>query len=171
MKLRNSPIVIFTLLLGGVAITAQAHLGVKRAPNGLKLPHDYWDWQLIASSHRNDNDTLRVVLGNDTAVEAVRAGDTNPWPDGAILAKLVWKDRKDENWPAATMPGEFVHAEFMYKESAKFADTGGWGWARWVGMEQKPYGENAEFSQECIGCHMPVKDRDYVFTTPAQLPY
>lgn len=68
------------------------------------------------------------------------------------------------------MPGEFVHAEFMFKDATRYAQTGGWGFARWKGMEQIAYGENASFAQECFGCHTPVKDNDYVFTHPARLP-
>ncbi len=140
------------------------------APNGLEIPKDYKDWRVIAPSHRTDNDSLRVILGNDVAIKAARAGNTKPWPDGAILAKLVWKDRKDENWEDATVPGKFVHAEFMFKNAKKFDETGGWGYARWLGKEQKPYGDDASFVQECYACHTPVKSRDYVYTTPAQIP-
>ncbi len=143
---------------------------VPPAPNGIELPEGYKDWCLIASSHRTDNDSLRVILGNDIAIEAARSGHTNPWPDGTILAKLVWKDATHEVWEAATVPGRFVHAEFMVKDAAKYADTGGWGFARWLGAEQKPYGENADFAQECFGCHTPMADNDYVFTKPVTLP-
>ena len=153
-------------LTGGLAWAA----GHQPAPNGIELPKGYKDWRVIASSHRTDNNTLRVILGNDRAIEAARAGRTKPWPDGAILAKLVWKDRNDENWDAATVPGRFVHAEFMVKDAKKYGETGGWGFARWLGAEQKPYGEDADFVQECFGCHTPVESRDYVFTTPIKLP-
>lgn len=63
-----------------------------------------------------------------------------------------------------------MHAEFMTKDAAKFSATGGWGYARWLGKDQKPYGKDASFVQECVGCHTPVKDRDWVFTHPVQLP-
>jgi hypothetical protein len=144
--------------------------GPPAAANGIELPRGYKDWRVIASSHRSDHESLRVILGNDAAVKAAREGKTNPWPDGAILAKLVWFDRTDENWEAATVPGEFVHAEFMIKDSQKYAETGGWGYARWLGLDQKHYGEDADFAQECLACHAPVASRDYVFTTPAILP-
>jgi hypothetical protein len=58
----------------------------------------------------------------------------------------------------------------MHKDSVKYAATGGWGYARWLGTEQKPYGKDASFAQECVGCHTPVKDNDWVFTHPAQIP-
>ena len=75
------------------------------------------NWASIAVSHRTDNNTIRVILGNDVAVKAARAGDTNPWPDGAILGKVVWKDTQLENWKTATVPGAFVHAEFMFRNA------------------------------------------------------
>ena len=101
------------------------------------------------------------------AVEAARAGNTNPWPDGAVLGKVVWKDKALENWPAAVAPGELVHAEFMFKDADRFSDTYGWGWARWVGLDQNPFNESA---QSCVACHTPVKARDWVFTDPVSFP-
>ncbi|MGD2136949.1 MAG: cytochrome P460 family protein [Gammaproteobacteria bacterium] len=157
-----------SLLVAGLLQSAQS--GVAAAPNGIELPQGYRDWRVIGTSHREDNHTLRVILGNDKAVEAARSGNVNPWPDGAILAKLVWQDVTHEAWVKATVPGEFVHAEFMVKDAARFAATGGWGFARWQGLEQTPYGKNADFVQECFGCHTPVKGNDYVFTHPAIIP-
>ena len=161
--------VCFTATLSN-AMAADPASEVKPAPNGIELPSGYKNWRVIAVSHRSDNGSLRAILGNDIAVEAARAGDTKPWPNGTVLAKLVWKNRTDDHWPAATVPGKFVHAEFMIKDAAKYADTLGWGWARWLGTEQKPYGKDASFSQECVGCHTPVKSQDYVFTRPVILP-
>jgi hypothetical protein len=156
------------LMFAGGTVTGDSRIAP--APNGLTLPEDYRDWRLIASSHRTDNSTLRVILGNEIAIEAARAGHTNPWPDGTVLAKLVWKDAIHPAWEKAVIPGDFVHAEFMFKDAKRWAATGGWGFARWKGMEQIPYGKDAGFVQECFGCHTPVKDNDYVFTHPAALP-
>ena len=139
-----------------------------RSPShGIAYPEGWKEWSMIAVSHRTDNNTLRVILGNDIAVEAASSGNTKPWPEGAVLGKVVWKDAQLGDWPAATAPGEFVHAEFMFKDSTKFAETYGWGWARWVGLEQEAFDGG---TQVCISCHTPVKARDWVFTDPAQLP-
>ncbi|MGR8940557.1 MAG: cytochrome P460 family protein [Gammaproteobacteria bacterium] len=140
------------------------------APNGIELPAYYKNWRVISVSHRDDKQSLRVIVGNDTAVNAARTGNTHPWPDGSILGKLAWKDQIHPKWQDATVPGEFAHAEFMIKNSAKYAKTRGWGFARWVGMEQKPYGQDESFVQECLACHDQVKDNDAVFTHPAPLP-
>ncbi|TCK19023.1 cytochrome P460 [Thiogranum longum] len=141
------------------------------APNGIEFPADYPNWRVISISHRTDNNSMRTILGNDIAIEAARAGNTNPWPDGAVLGKVVWKQTAKKHWPSAIAPDKFVHAEFMFRDSKKWAGNGtGWGWARWVGTQQKPYGKDAGFSQECISCHTPVKGNDWVFTTPAMFP-
>jgi len=156
-----------TLFLAGAVLAGEAPAP---APNGIGLPEGYRDWRMIGSSHRTDNNTLRVILGNDTAVEAARAGHTRPWPDGTILAKLVWNDAVHPAWEQATVPGVFMQAEFMVKNADRYRETGGWGFARWKGLDEVPYGDDAGFVQECFGCHTPVKDNDYVFTHPAVLP-
>ncbi len=162
MKRRS---LILGLGLSLVLGTAQA--GSPGPSHGIAYPEGWQNWAVIAVSHRTDNNTLRVILGNDIAVAAARSGNTNPWPDGAILGKVVWKDAQLENWKAATAPGKFVHAEFMFRDTGKYAATHGWGWARWVGLEQKPFTKGP---QVCISCHTPVKNRNWVFTDPAALP-
>ncbi len=165
--MHKSGLVFIAALFAAPAIASD---DVPPAPNGIELPAGYKDWRIISSSHRSDNKTLRVILGNDVAIDAARSANTNPWPNGTVLAKLVWKDETHPAWPSATVPAKFVHAEFMIKDSARYTDTGGWGFARWKGLDQKPHGEDANFAQECFNCHTPVKDNDYVFTSPSQLP-
>ncbi|WP_166964569.1 cytochrome P460 family protein [Yeosuana marina] len=143
---------------------------VKNAPNGIEFPEDYRNWSVVSSSFRKDHNSLRVILGNDIAIKAINENRTNPWPDGTILGKVVWNQRSDENWEAAIVPSTFIHAEFMFKDSEKYKETKGWGWARWVDQELTPFGKDSKFSQSCIECHTPVKGRDYVFTTPSIFP-
>ena len=168
MKTRIFLMTAFFMILTVIALAI--HSDIPPAPNGIEIPGDYKNWRIIAPSYRTDNNTLRVILGNSTAILAARDKSTNPWPEGTILAKLVWKESAHKKWPAAKIPGEFVHAEFMIKDSRKYASTGGWGFARWKGLDRKPYGKDADFAKECFGCHMPVKDNDYVFTHPAEMP-
>lgn len=153
-----------------IAVPAIAGNAVKPALNGITLPEKYKDWRVISVSHRTDNKTMRVIVGNDIAIKAARENNINPWPQGSILGKLVWKETKDEHWEPAIVPDQFVHAEFMIKDPVKYASTGGWGYARWLGKEQKPYGENADFALECMACHTPVQGQDWVFTRPVSLP-
>jgi len=156
-----------TLLFSGLAVNSYATDKAISSSHSINYPEGWQNWATIAVSHRTDNNTLRVILGNDIAVKAARSGKTSPWPEGAILGKVVWKDTMLADWKAATAPGKFVHAEFMFKNTKKYAESYGWGWARWVGLEQKPFQKGMQI---CISCHTPVKNRDWVFTDPASLP-
>lgn len=118
------------------------------AINGLQLPAGFEDWKIISVSYRTDRNSIRAIMGNDKAVEAARTGNTNPYPDGAIVGKVAWQAVEDEAWPDAIVPEELLVAEFMYKDSKEFASNGtGWGWARWLGKERKPYGETKDLSR------------------------
>lgn len=160
----------FLMLVLAMIVTSPDGIASDDLPapsHGVDYPDGWQEWATIAVSHRTDNGTLRVILGNDVAVRAARSGNTDPWPDGAILGKVVWKDTQLEDWQAAVAPGDFVHAEFMFKDSSKYEESYGWGWARWVGLEQEPFDGGM---QVCIACHTPVKHRDWVFTDPAKFP-
>ncbi|MBY6094769.1 cytochrome P460 family protein [Ferrimonas balearica] len=140
--------------------------GIAAGPsNGLGYPQGWQDWPTLAVSHRTDNGTVRVILGNEIAIAAARRGETQPWPDGAILGKVVWKAATLTDWPAAIGPGTFVHAEFMARVEG--AGETGWRWGRWVGAELTPFEQG---DAQCIACHSPVKSRDWVFTEPAAVP-
>ncbi len=160
-------IILLVLSISACATLVSAADQAPAPSHGITYPNGWQNWSTIAVSHRTDNNTLRMILGNDEAVKAVRSGNTNPWPDGVILGKVVWKDTQLENWKAATAPGNFIHAEFMFKNSKKYSQSYGWGWARWVGLEQKPFNKGTHV---CTTCHTPVKDRDWVFTDPAVFP-
>lgn len=174
MSALRSTALTLTALAVTLPVMAAHHMEdqpkVTPAPNGIAFPADYRDWRVISVSHRSDHESLRAIVGNDAAVAAARAGQTNPWPDGAVLGKIVWKYGKDPHWEPATVPKTFSHVEFMVKDKQRFASTGGWGYARWVGEDLKPYGKDANFAQECVGCHTPVKSNDWVFTRPAVIP-
>ncbi|PZP41902.1 MAG: cytochrome P460, partial [Pseudopedobacter saltans] len=140
---------------------------VQPAANGIEFINGFQQWKVIAITDRFDNNSLRVIYGNDIAVNAIKSGNINPWPDGTIFAKAAWKSvvDKDEN----VSPGEFWQVEFMIKDQKKYASTDSWGWARWRGTDLKPYGAKASFTTECMNCHQPMKDNDFVFTLPFQL--
>jgi hypothetical protein len=166
MRLLVSFVSVFALL----GSLAGAAADTSPSPNGIAFPEGYQDWPLIAVSHRIDNESLRAILGNDVAIQAARQGETNPWPDGAILAKIVWQDSEHEIWEDATVPGELLHVEFMIKDAARFSATAGWGFARWLGADRAPFGEDADFAEQCVACHEPMEDNDYVFSHPVSLP-
>jgi hypothetical protein len=137
---------------------------VSPAPNGIAFRPDYRNWKAISSTDRTDNLTMREILGNDIAVKAIAEDHINPWPDGTAFAKVAWYQQPDEKGFVRT--GAFFQVEFMIRDSRKYAETLGWGWARWRGAGLKPYGDDATFTRECVGCHRPLRNTNYVFTAP-----
>jgi hypothetical protein len=137
---------------------------VAPSPNGIEFLPDYKNWKAISSTSRFDNHTLRVILGDDIAIQAIAENHINPWPDGTAFAKVAWFARDDGQGQLRS--GAFVQVEFMIRDNRKYAATKGWGWARWRGADLIPYGKDAEFSAECVGCHTPVQASDYVYTMP-----
>jgi Haem-binding domain/Cytochrome P460 len=138
------------------------------APNGIAFLPDYKHWRAISSTERDDNETLRQILGNDVAVKAAAENRINPWPDGTAFAKIAWYQHTDQN--GVVRPGAFFQVEFMIRDSRKYGSTLGWGFARWRGAELKPYGKNENFAAECVGCHQPLGATNYVFTMPIRGP-
>ena len=56
-------------------------------------------------------------------------GNGKTFPDGAKMAKVHWNPKKNDYFPETTVPGTLHDVDFMVKDSKRFADSGGWGWA------------------------------------------
>ena len=133
---------------------------------GITIPPGYREWKVIAVAHEEGKlNDLRAILGNDIAFKAARDGQL-PYPDGSIVARLAWSyDPLPESAKAFGQPQSFVAGppkngvQFMVKDQAKFAATGGWGFAQFD--NGKPAGEAAH--NACFACHAIVQARDLVF--------
>jgi len=162
-------------VLGGAAISAQDKYTVK-VPGGLAFSEfrGYEAWQAISIS-RNDK-VVAVILGNPVMIDAYRAGipvNGKPVPDGAKMAKVHWIPKQNQFFPDATVPGSLLNVDFMVKDSKRFADSGGWGYAVFdydpasdtftpgTMAGTPPQGNDAKCG---FACHTIVKTRDYVFT-------
>lgn len=135
-----------------------------KALNGIEFIPGYKNWQPISSTDRFDNGTMRVIFGNEIAIKAIKDHQINPWPKGTIFAKVAWDQIADNQGNITT--GAFKQVEFMIKDQEKFASTHGWGFARFKTPKLTPYGKTAMFTNECINCHRPLSDNDFVFTQP-----
>jgi hypothetical protein len=132
--------------------------------NGVAFIPDYKNWHAVSSTDRFDNNTMRVILGNDIAIKAIAEHQINPWPDGTVFAKVTWHEQPDASGFVKT--GAFAQVELMIRDSKKYGSTLGWGWGRWLGTDLKPYGKGPEFQNECVNCHTPVIKNDSVYTFP-----
>jgi hypothetical protein len=144
-------------------------------PNGLALPAGVLDWRVIGVVKATPAmagmgaDTLRVIVGNATAVEAARSGQTNPWPDGTQIAHLQWAVGTNPDWEEMIAPGTFARITLMDKSTIHPLEDGGWAYGVWNGPELRP--PAAGFDRDCVNCHTErVAETDYVFTVPGPLP-
>lgn len=155
--------IILASVAMAAALGAESGAVVKDASPiyGVTIPEGYRQWELIAPALEAEPlNELRAVLGNATAIEAYGEG-TLPFPDGTVLAKLAWKHVQSPEFEPASIPGSATTVQIMVKDSVKYAETGGWGFGRFVGG--KPVDEAQH--QTCFACHEArVKGHDFVFT-------
>jgi cytochrome P460 len=141
------------------------------APNDVELPADILDWRVVSVSSREADSppTIRVIVGNDVAVDAARSGETNPWPEGATLAQYVWTAGDNAVSPNTVNPTAFSAFTMITKDSTKYAADGGWAFGRWDGADLTPAADG--FDRACVTCHTAnVADKDFIFTVPGNLP-
>lgn len=131
---------------------------------GVTVPERYREWQLVGVSYQTAFDEFRGILGNPIAIKAYRNGAL-PFPDGAVLVKLAWKRAPLDESPGAFVSGAATTIQIMVKDAARYPDSGGWGFGRFV--DGQPVGEGQH--QTCFACHQAkVKAHDFVFTRYAQ---
>jgi mono/diheme cytochrome c family protein len=149
-----------------------AQLKNKKAPlnqlpvalNGINYMPEYKNWQVISTTDRFDNGTMRAIFANDIGVKAIQQNQIHPWPNGTILAKVAWDQLEDRDGNIKTRA--FKQVEYMIKDEQKYTATKGWGFARFKTANLIPYGKTALFANECMNCHRPQKEEDFVFTQP-----
>ena len=135
------------------------------AATGVAYQQDFRSWQVISTTNRFDNNkSMRVVYANDIAAKAVRENQIDPWPEGSILVKAVWDVIEYED--GSLTPGAFNNVQIMEKDSKRFKDSEGWGFAKFLGLDRVPFGETAAFNATCFNCHKAAEENGYVFNIP-----
>jgi hypothetical protein len=169
------------------ALTAQSQdRFTLKAANGIAFSEfrGYDAWQLVATSQPDDASgcgtskvgCMKAILGNPTMIKAYRDGipaNGTAVPDGAALAKIEWLKDRDAKPYGVTVPGTQTEMSFMVKDSKRFPDTNGWGYATFAYDASsdtfKPSTTNPSFARGCHGCHTGgAKARDFVFTRYAK---
>jgi hypothetical protein len=94
------------------------------------------------------------------------------------MAKIHWNPKKNDALPGGPLQPNTLHdTDFMVKDSKKFADSGGWGYAAFeydpasdtfrpgTTTDHPPQGNDAKCG---FACHTNAKQRDFVFTEYAK---
>ena len=154
-----------------------------QVPGGLAFSEikGYEQWQVVGPSLTEAANVIRVILANPVMIKAYQEGipgDGKPFPDGSKIVKLEWKPKKVTDPPFSastpdTVPGDLTEVEFIMKDSKKFSDTHGWGYAMFdydaasgtfapaTTASKPPQGRDARCG---AACHSLAASKDYIFT-------
>jgi hypothetical protein len=161
-------IAVSLAVLGGVALAAQDRFTLK-VPNGPAFSdfRGYENWRNVAVSQTENG--LKVIAANTAMTNAYRSGipgNGKPFPDGSKIVKIEWSAKKSTASPYFVMvPDTLKSVSFIEKDSKRFRDSGGWGYAQFhydaASDTFTPFGNDAACG---YACHTAVKAKDYIFT-------
>ena len=156
-----------SVVLVGTAISAQDKY-VLKTTSGIEFSdfRGYEDWSVVSSARTDE--VLKVIVANPAMIEAYKAGIPGigqPFPEGSKIAKLQWKPKKSTEAPfAVDVPDVFSQAFVMEKDSKRFPNSGGWGYALF-NYDPASDAFSADPSPSDCGhtCHVAVKAKDHIF--------
>jgi hypothetical protein len=168
------------VLAGFVYVASVAGAGADKyslkVPGGLGFAEfrGYESWETVAVSHNGS--AIAVIVGNPAMINAYKSGipaNGQPVPNGARMAKIHWTPKKSQFFPDATVPGAQHDVDFMVKDSQRFPDGNGWGYAVFrydpatdtftpgTTSDTPPQANDAKCG---VACHTIAKKTDFVFT-------
>ena len=163
-----SIIAVSFAVLGSLALAAQDRSTLK-VPNGLAFSNfkGYENWQNVAVSQTEMG--LKIISANPAMINAYRSGipgNGKNFPEGSKIVKIEWTSKKNAESPYFVMvPDTLKSLSFIEKDSKRFKDSGGWGYAQFQNDAASdtlmPFGSDAACGYTC---HTAVKAKDYIFT-------
>ena len=139
------------------------------SPGGIAFSdfRGYEDWPAVSSARQDE--ILKVIVANPKMIAAYKTGvplNGHAFPDGSMIVKLQWKQKKStEAQFAVDVPDFFTQAFVMEKDSKRFPKTGGWGYAvfNYDAVSGKFTADAKSLSDCGNACHTAVKAKGYIF--------
>jgi len=154
-------------ILAGTAMSAQDKYSLKTS-SGVAFSdfRGYEGWQVVSSARTDE--VLKVIVANPTMIAAYKAGvpgNGKPFPEGSKIAKLQWKPKKSTEAPfVVDVPDTFSQAFLMEKDSKRFPNSGGWGYALFnYDAASDTFSPDASPADCGHTCHQAVKAKGYIF--------
>jgi hypothetical protein len=154
-----------------------------KVPGGLAFSEfkGYEDWQAVGPSQTDAAHVIRLIVANPVMIRAYREGvpgNGKPFPEGSKIAKIEWRPKTLTDPPFSattpdTVPGDLTAVEFIEKDSKRFSDSHGWGYAMFdydassstfapaTLAGKPPQGNDAKCG---AACHTLAASKDYIFT-------
>jgi len=164
----GATVVAVIALLLVIAAHAQDKYSLK-SPSGIAFSdfRGYEDWSVVSSARTDE--VLKVIVANPAMIKAYKAGvpaNSQTFPDGSMIVKLQSKPKKSTEAPfAVDVPDVFKQAFVMEKDSKRFPENGGWGYAvfNYDAASDKFTADPKSLSDCGNTCHTAVKAKDYIF--------
>jgi hypothetical protein len=156
-------------VMGVAAVYAQDKYSLK-SPGGIAFSdfRGYEDWATASSARTTE--VLKVIVANPKMITAYKAGvpvNGQPFPEGSMIVKLQWKQKKStEAQFDVDVPDFFTQAFVMEKDSKRFPKSnGGWGYAVFnYDTVSHKFSPDPKSPSDCgNACHTAVKQKDYIF--------
>lgn len=164
-KLATASAILLSIM--GVTVYAQEKYALV-SPGGIAFSDfkGYEDWSVVSSARTDE--VLKVIVANPAMIAAYKAGapvNGQPFPEGSKIAKLQWKPKKSTEAPfEVDVPDVFAQAFVMEKDSKRFPDTGGWGYATFnYDPATATFSADPALADCGQSCHVAVKSKDYIF--------
>jgi Cytochrome P460 len=186
MKIIQAALLAGIALCGlvGMRLAAQQNKDTVKVPgSGLALSEfqGYEHWEIVGPSFTDAAHVIRAVLANPVMIKAYREGvpaNGKPFPDGSKIAKIEWLPKTITSAPFSastpdTVPGALKELEYIEKDSKRFPDTHGWGYAAFKydattdqltpvsSTDNPPQGNDATCG---AACHTIAMQTDFIFT-------
>ena len=154
----------FLLFIVAISVAGITGGAAANEENQVAYPDGYRSWQhvksmLILPGHSLENPFLGIhhVYANKKAMAGLSGGG---FDDGSVLAFDLLAYTEENN---AIIEGERKLVGVMYKDSQKYAATGGWGFEGFAG-NSKTQRLVSDGGTSCYACHTAVESSNYVFS-------
>ncbi len=139
--------------------------GDEPAPFHIPYPAGYREWvhvksgilgpEFPAESERG----VHHVYANKTALAGFESGT---FEDGSIIVYDLIS--LDPTGSGVVKEGSRRRIDVMVKDSKTYADSGGWGFGRFMGDDHERDVLTADVRKSCVGCHEKQKAHGFVFS-------
>jgi hypothetical protein len=136
----------------------------------------FWDkWHLVTVRYREDSKQMRFIYANNIAWDEIEKSRINgivypsEYKDGSSFAKVAMSLKKDELFMSSLIPENASRYQIMVKDSIKYKNTRGWGYALFSRDVKDPLYKNINKKEAedatvaCALCHEQAATRGYVF--------
>jgi len=159
--------VVFAIV--GIIAFAEQDKYTLQVPNGLPFSdiRGYEDWQVVSVSMTDNPAVIKVIVANPVMIDAYRAGvpgNGQKFPDGSKIAKIEWIPKKSTEAPFSVfVPDYQKDVDFIEKDSKRFPDTSGWGYAEFVYDAPSDAFRPSKDVRCGYACHTIAAKKDYIF--------